>query len=191
MPYPTSEVNEMKHYETKMSEPTSEPNQMKPTERKMKCYHIMTRDCVHPRRRIFTDVGTISKTKQEFKDECDVNNILARYQKTGIIEHSTRYPGSYQNLSEPLDFQTAQNKIIEAQNAFYSLPSSLRARFNNEPANFLDFVHDKNNLEEMQKLGLAKPPTITQEEPKKRPLNPNPPKPTQGKGGEPGAVGEE
>ena len=38
---------------------------------------------------------------------------------------------------------------------FAELPSSLRTKFENKIGNFLNFVQDENNLEEMQELGLA------------------------------------
>jgi len=38
---------------------------------------------------------------------------------------------------------------------FNDLPSSIRSRFGNDPAAFLDFVQDENNADEMVKLGLT------------------------------------
>jgi phage internal scaffolding protein len=37
---------------------------------------------------------------------------------------------------------------------FNDLPSSIRSRFGNDPAAFLDFVNDEGNADEMIKLGL-------------------------------------
>ena len=38
---------------------------------------------------------------------------------------------------------------------FADLPSSIRTKFNNDPAQYLDFVQDPEKLEEMRELGLA------------------------------------
>ena len=38
-----------------------------------------------------------SATKQEFKAECDVNNILKQYKATGMIRHVAAQAGVYQD----------------------------------------------------------------------------------------------
>lgn len=97
-----------------------------------------------------------SMAQQHFRDECDVNRILAKYQKTGLIEHVNKFGGEYADLSAVPDFQDALNSVIAAQDAFDSLPSKLRKEFGNDPAAFLDFVHNPDNKDEMVKMGLAK-----------------------------------
>jgi phage internal scaffolding protein len=97
--------------------------------------------------------------QQHFKDECDVNNILRKYQKTGLIDHVNRFQGDYADLSDVPDFQDSLNAVIDAQEAFMTLPSSIRKQFGNDPAAFLDFVHDPDNRDEMVKMGLSKAPT--------------------------------
>lgn len=110
------------------------------------------------------------RTKQEFVLECDINNILKMYKKTGIIQHvQTRAAqGQYLDLPSEVDFQASLNAVIQAEEAFASLPSKLRSRFGNDPAEFLAFCENPNNLDELRELGLAKeaPPP---------PLSPNPP----------------
>jgi phage internal scaffolding protein len=97
--------------------------------------------------------------QQHFKDECDVNRILAKYQKTGLLDHVNRFQGDYADLSAVPDFQDSLNAVIDAQEAFMTLPSSIRKQFDNDPAQFLDFVHDPSNRDEMVKMGLAKAPS--------------------------------
>ena len=60
------------------------------------------------------------------------------------------------------DFQTAQDIILRANEQFASLPSKVRARFDNDPAKLLEFVSNKDNLDEAVRLGIALAP----EEPK-------------------------
>ncbi|AXL15267.1 internal scaffolding protein [Microviridae sp.] len=105
-----------------------------------------------PRRRASTPGE--SMTKQSFKKECDINHLMARYQKTGMLEHVSRYQGDYTDLTEVPEYHDAMNKIISADQAFGLLPSSVRKRFNNNPADFLAFVDDPSNLDEMRELGL-------------------------------------
>lgn len=95
-------------------------------------------------------------TDQSFKDEADINTIMARYQSTG--EMPVLNQGNAQFLDcTGQDFQTHMDFIVQAQNLFDELPSALRDRFHNDPALFLDFTADEDNLPEMAKLGLLTP----------------------------------
>lgn len=99
-------------------------------------------------------------TKQSFKDECDINNILKKYKKTGLIEHVNKYKGEYGDYIDAPTYQDAQNRIIEAQDMFMSLPAEIRDKFMNDAAYFLEFVHDPKNETAMVELGLAKPKPV-------------------------------
>lgn len=107
------------------------------------------------RRRVITDTGTESRTRQEFKDECDINRILASYQRTGALNHFAKYSGSYGDFSA-CDLQTAQNLLIRARQMFDELPSAIRREVST-PEGFLDFVQNPANAEKMAALGLTKP----------------------------------
>ena len=97
-----------------------------------------------------------SRAVQYEKDNCDINLILAKYRKTGLIEHLNRFQGQYGDFSNIQDYQTSLNQVISAQEMFNSLPSFVRARFANDPASFLNFVTDPSNKDELVKMGLAK-----------------------------------
>lgn len=97
-----------------------------------------------------------SLTNQSDKKSCDVNFILERYQKTGVLDHVARYNGNYKDCSGAVDYHTAMNIIQQADEAFMTLPSTLRARFENDPALFIEFVNNPANFDEMVSLGLAK-----------------------------------
>lgn len=96
-------------------------------------------------------------TKQQFKDECEIHNILARYDKLGLdlLELQSQNPGLYGDFSDVGSFQEAQNIIMAANAQFAALSASVRERFGNDPANFLRFMENpKENFEEMLKYGL-------------------------------------
>ena len=105
-----------------------------------------------PRVQITTE-GT-PRTKQSFKNECDINQIMAKYQKTGAISHFNNRSPQYGDATGA-DFTSAMNLITSAQELFNELPSSLRNRFGNSPSAFLDFVQDPANALEMAELGLT------------------------------------
>lgn len=95
-----------------------------------------------------------TRTKQSARDECDINFIMKRFQKTGILP-STDRQAMYGDFSDVKDFRESLEIVHFAQEQFASLPSAVRKRFGNDPAAFLEFVHDPKNGEEMVKLGLA------------------------------------
>lgn len=116
-----------------------------------------------------------SRTKQSFVAECDINNILKQYKLTGQIRHisAKAAQGSYVDLPEPQDFQEAMNTVIAAEDSFATLPSHVRARFGNDPSQFLGFMADPANAEEMIRLGLATKPTPPPSPPPSPPPTPS------------------
>lgn len=93
------------------------------------------------------------RTKQSFKDECDINNIMGRYMITGQLSHLAQMPPQYSDVTG-LDFQTAMDVVVNANAMFANLPSSIRDRFANDPGRFLTFMEDENNRPEAVRLGL-------------------------------------
>jgi phage internal scaffolding protein len=98
-----------------------------------------------------------SLTKQSFVPECDINNILRSYRATGQINHmrANAAQGVYEDLPDPIDFQTSLNILKEANDSFDSLPAAVRRRFGNDPREFLAFVTNPANQDEIIKMGLA------------------------------------
>ena len=66
-----------------------------------------------------------SMTQQHFKDECDVNNIIDRYTRTGVIpDYLTQVSeGVYGDFSDVGDYMSMQQAIINAKDSFAALPS--------------------------------------------------------------------
>lgn len=111
-----------------------------------------------------------SMTHQSFKNECDVNTIMDRYRRTGVLVdpsvQTSRSPlfGDFTNVP---DFHKAQEIIIESENLFMSLPSHVREAFNHSPGDFMDFCSDPANRDELIDLGLV----IPDEEPSPEPVS--------------------
>lgn len=102
----------------------------------------------------FTDAEDL--TVQSFKEETDINTILRRFGVTGHLPLARGTP-LYGDFSNAVDYQTALNMTHEAQRAFDALPSRIRKRFNNNPAELIAFLQDDNNREESDRLGLTVP----------------------------------
>lgn len=103
--------------------------------------------------RVQITCGDENPTKQSFRDECDINNIMAKYQKTGAVAHTNRHAGEY-GFASSHDFAESMRIVTTANEMFADLPSSIRSKFANSPENFLGFVQDPANREEMAKMGL-------------------------------------
>lgn len=63
-------------------------------------------------------------TRQEFRDETDVNNILARYGVDGL-----RRPIQYSEVDYDMDLQQSLEAIREAERAVNRLPEALRTKY--------------------------------------------------------------
>lgn len=124
-----------------------------------------------------------SRTKQSFIPECDINNIVKSYRLTGQINHmrSNAAQGVYEDLPDPLDFQQSLNIMQEARDSFDSLPAQVRKRFDYDPGQFLAFMSDPKNQDEIIKMGLAvdtRPPLAPLLAPEPAPQAPPEPKNT-------------
>jgi len=118
------------------------------------------------RKRVSLDCSGPSRTKQSFSRECDINGIMARYEKTGVIEHVQSFSGRYGDFLGFESYHEACNKVIAAREMFQSLPARVRSRFDNDPGRFVDFASDPENLDELRELGLAhERPTLAEEGP--------------------------
>jgi phage internal scaffolding protein len=99
-----------------------------------------------------------SRTQQHFRDECDINTILERFNVTGQLPAGSVQP-QYGDFSGITDYQSALNAVMAAQNSFFALPAKIRAKFDNDPALFVEFASDEANKDEMKALGLLREET--------------------------------
>nr|QJB20506.1 MAG: internal scaffolding protein [Microvirus sp.] len=97
-----------------------------------------------------------SRAQQHMRDECDINVMVERFTRTGEIPQAPVVPHPV-DFDEVFDFQSAMNVVVEAQRSFDALPAKVRARFSNDPGEFLAFVHDPASQEEARALGLLAP----------------------------------
>lgn len=95
-----------------------------------------------------------SLAQQHFKDECDINTILERFNITGLLPESPLSP-RYGDFSGIGDYHTAMNRVMAAKDEFMSLPAQIRSRFNNDPAQLIEFLQNESNRPEAEELGLV------------------------------------
>lgn len=102
-----------------------------------------------------------SRTRQEFADECDINNIMRRFEATGVISHVDQREPMYVDLTElPRDLHSVLRILDSATESFMSLPAMVRREFDNDPHQFIAFAEKPENLGKMREWGLAPPETL-------------------------------
>jgi len=104
----------------------------------------------------------ISKTQQQFKDECDINTIVRLFGITGKLPENVHAP-TFGDFFEVDDFHSAQNAVRNAAESFMRLPANVRERFGNDPQQLIVFVSDDRNRKEAEALGLVftPPPSLS------------------------------
>lgn len=95
------------------------------------------------------------KTRQDHKEECDINVLMNQYVQTGSNAHFQLNTARY-GFAEAADFQDVMMTIAAAKDAFLGLPAEIRERFGNDPATYLDYI-DQTDEDTLIKEGLAEP----------------------------------
>ena len=111
------------------------------------------------------DCSQDGRTKQAHKDECDINQVLSKYLKSGVIDHVSSHHAQY-GEAPGIDFKEALDLVRRSQEMFAELPAKARKHFNNDPAAFMDAVHEEGNESLMYELGLSDfPPSAVLDQP--------------------------
>lgn len=111
-----------------------------------------------------------SLTQQHFLDDANINNVVSKASvnggilSTGMINQG-RTP-QFGDFSQVKSYHESLILMDEAKTQFYTLPSQLRKRFNNNPSDLIDFLKIEDNRTEAINLGLIDVPKAPYE-PKK------------------------
>lgn len=106
-----------------------------------------------------------SLADQSAKEEADINTIVRRFGVTGLLPQGAKAL-FFADFDEVFDFQSAQNVVAEARQAFMALPADVRSRFGNDPQKFVEFCSEAEedgtlvHLAELRKMGLAPPEKV-------------------------------
>lgn len=100
-------------------------------------------------------------TKSEFAAECDINLIMARYERTGILpEDALAAASRFGDFSQVPTFQEMQDRVIAAHELFDALPAAVRKTFDNDPGEFIAAADSEEGRKVLISLGLGNPDSL-------------------------------
>lgn len=95
------------------------------------------------------------RTKQSFKEKVNINSIIARHRKTGMVDHLNSKTPFYGDVSNITDYKESVEKVLEANTLFKNMSSEIREKFKNDPSEMIQFLENPDNLEEAIKLKMV------------------------------------
>lgn len=101
-------------------------------------------------------------TEQHHAKTCNINYIIAKYQKTGLVSHINKHEGRYGDVSGA-DYERAMELVTDQETMFNELPSSVRAHYDNDVAEYLEHVRTAEGAAEHAQL-LNPAPEVPEEE---------------------------
>ena len=107
------------------------------------------------RKRVSLDCGEELRTKQSFRDECDINVITAQYVRTGLLSHTNRREPMYGDFSQSRDLKASLEAVSAAEAEFGALDAQVRAAAWNDPVRFLDMLASEEGCAELEAAGLV------------------------------------
>jgi len=128
--------------------------------------------------------------KQEFKEEADINRILARYRMTGVLDQA-RTPAAFGDDIGYKSYADAHAALEIAKEQFMKLPPEIRLELGNDPGRYKELSSDEDVRRIVERIGhkersriAAAQALVAQHAPKPTPP-PADPAPQPPKGGTP------
>ncbi|WNK14501.1 MAG: internal scaffolding protein [Microvirus sp.] len=119
-----------------------------------------------------TSFDDISLTVQNDVQQSDINYIVKQFGLTHELPYGRSIPEFADYTDIPNDYHAARQYIDELDDAFMAYPADIRTRFDNNPANLLDFISQQSNREEAIKLGFIQEPEMKAEGENQVPASP-------------------
>lgn len=111
------------------------------------------KNCYSPSTQVKSPAGH-TPAQQQFKNDCDINIIMDRFEKNNALDHVSKHQPEY-GFTNPQTYHESLNIITQADSMFNDLPAKLRDEFANNPQAFLQFVQDPKNADRAKELGIA------------------------------------
>lgn len=125
------------------------------------------------RKRQSIDCSEPKLTDQSDKKNCDINVIVERFNRTGVLPHIQNTGEYIDNTKIPQTLTDALDHVIEFREFFESLPVKLRKEMNFDPRNYEAFVNNPDNYDILKKNGLIIEKEKKDESISKKPVAPD------------------
>ena len=103
--------------------------------------------------------GNLGRTKQGPKKECDINWIVEKSRRTGMLVSGNKRRPLWADVSEVPSFGEAMMIVKEAQEKFEGLDPKIRRRFGNDPMKLIQYLENPElDINEAVELGLLNKP---------------------------------
>lgn len=96
----------------------------------------------------------VSLTDQSFAKQANINNIVAKYQKTGILGNGEVGYLKYGDVSQTPSLEAAFEAVFRATEAFNCLPATIRKLLDNDPSQLEIWLSDEKNHKIAEDHGL-------------------------------------
>ncbi len=106
-------------------------------------------------RKVVTITGQKTPVEQSHARDSDINNLLEPAIARGLLRHSTKFEGEYDDIPAG-DFQEAQFIVAIGRSMFEALPAEIRNKFNGQPTEFMAYVQNPENRKWLRENGLLK-----------------------------------
>lgn len=116
---------------------------------------------VRTTKRVQTKCDGPSRVDKSFAKAADINNIVTKFHKTGLLPETGVQP-VYGDVSSVPSLEDVHSVLKKAQDAFQALPSDVRKLMDNNALKMESWLLDPNNRELAEKHGLLKAKVETQ-----------------------------
>lgn len=96
------------------------------------------------------------RARQSEKDACDVNLIVAHHRRGGVSTHLVNKVASFGYVPST-SFLDNMLELRRVKELFMELPAATRKFFLNDPAHFVEYASNPENVKKLVELGLAVP----------------------------------
>lgn len=91
------------------------------------------------------------RTKQSYKESCDINRILEKHATIEQMSHLEKHGARYGDFAG-FDFQEHHLQMAEGQQIFDELPAETKREFQQDPTEFFNYVNDPKNRDRLPEL---------------------------------------
>lgn len=107
------------------------------------------------RKDVWAPIGERSMTKQSFKDEADINTIVARHHAGAQTTYLNKAEGKFGDFSQTPGYKEQLDMVNQADMAFMDLPSAVREAAGNDAGQLLEMLDDPEGARELVDAGLT------------------------------------